>query len=158
MIMEKQWVYKATPTIANLNDTRALAVQDGFLAKAAYERPNKIGKHARADHVKKVKLGDVIYFYFRELGTTADHALSIGSFDVVKASPNSERFAWPVEDTDLARVTDSAFEGRLRQMGYGRDSKLGFTTGWLLKRIERRTPAYDRNWFPGNHVLREYER
>lgn len=154
--MAQEWVYKATPTIANLNDTRSLAVQEGFLAKAAYERPNKKGEHARADHVKDVNVGDVIHFYFRERGTTADHALSIGSFEVVRASPVRGRFSWPVEDTHLASVTDPAFESRLHKMGYGRDTKLVLTTGWLLKLLDRKPPAYDRYWFPGNHVLRRH--
>ena len=154
--MAQEWVYKATPTIANLNDTRDLALQEGFLAKAAYERASKHGQHARADHVKDVQVGDIIHFYFRESGTTADNALPIGSFEVADASPAPGRFMWPVEDTHLARVLDSAFESRLQKMGYGHDPKLGFTTGWLLRRLDRQPPAYDRNWFPGNHVLRRY--
>lgn len=101
--MVQEWVYKATPTIASLNDTRGLALQDGFLAKAAHEKPN-------------------------------------------------------VDDTHLASVSDAVFESRLQKMGYGRDTRLGLTTGWLLKRVDRQQPAYDRNWFPGNHVLRRHER
>ncbi|WP_437739141.1 hypothetical protein WMF39_25715 [Sorangium sp. So ce1504] len=156
MTMAQKWVYKATPTIANLNDTRDLAAQECFLAKAAHERPNEQGHHARADHVKDVLVGDVIHFYFREIGTTADNALPIGSFEVVGASPVPGRFTWPVEETHLARVLDPAFDARLQKMGYGRDPKLGFTTGWLLRRLDQHPPPYDRTWFPGNHVLRKY--
>jgi hypothetical protein len=152
----QEWVYKATPTIANLDDTRDLAVNHGFLAKAAYESPDEAGKQARADYVKTVRVGDVIHFYFREEGTNADEALPIGSFEVVDSSSFPGRFAWPVEETHLAQVLDPVFESRLKQMGYGRDPKLGIVTGWLLRRIAREPPDYDRNWFPGNHVLRRY--
>ena len=155
--MAREWVYKATATIASMANTRNLAIQDGFLAKAAYEQPDENGKQGRADHVKKVMVGDTIHFYFREPETSADEALPIGSFEIVNVSPVPGRFAWPVQDTHLAEVIDPAFESRLRAMGYGRDPKLGVTTGWMLKLLDRQPPKYDRDWFPGNHVLRPYK-
>lgn len=130
--MGQEWVYKATPTIATSSDTRNLALNDGFLAKAAYEKPREGGTHSRADHVKDVHVGDIIYFYFRELGTTADEASPIGSFEVVAPPSDSRMFQWPIEDTHLAGVIDSSFEARLKRMGYDRDPKLPFVTGWVL--------------------------
>jgi hypothetical protein len=154
----QEWVYKATPTIANLEDTRRLAIDDGFLAKAAYEKPRKNGRHSRADYVKAVHTGDIIYFYFRDHGLPAHEAVPIGAFEVVVPPAESNRFVWPVEDTCLARVVDRAFEARLKRMGYDHDPKLPFVTGWVLKHVARDTPDYDRGWFPGQQVLRRFGR
>ena len=155
--MGQHWVYKATPSIATLADTRTLALKECFLAKAAYEKANKkTGKHSRADHVRNVHVGDVIHFYFHQHGTPVDKGIPIGSFEIVAPPASSSRFAWPVEDTHLARVVDPSFEADLKKMGYDRDPKLPFVPGWVLKHLDRQPPKYNPDWFPAQHVLRRF--
>lgn len=144
--MGQEWLYKATDSLAPLTDTRNLAVKEGFLCKAAYEKGDK---KARADHVKRVCVGDIIHFYFKLLSDPRHVAHIIGTFEVANDSIDPKRFAWPTEATDLVTVTDAAFIRRLKSLGYEDDPQLGVMTGWALRQLEQTTPPYDPDMFPG---------
>lgn len=151
--MSEEWIYKATDKLAPLSDTKALALQDGFLCKAAYERGDK---KVRADFVKAVHRGHIIHFYFRNRKDPAGVAHVIGSFEVTDNSSARDRFTWPTENTDLVTVKDPVLIRRLKSLGYEDDPQLRVMTGWALRPANRKTPRFSPEMFPGRQVFRRW--
>jgi hypothetical protein len=151
--MTQQWLYKATNAIASLDQTRALAVEDGFLCKAHFEAG---GTRQKADLVDQVHHGDVIHFYYVD-GDGSAHVL--GSFEVVspRNSLHPARFSGPVGHTDLVRVVDDAFAERLKAMGYEDDARLRYLTGWAIRPAATAVaPPYATDLFSGRQVIRRH--
>jgi hypothetical protein len=134
------WFYKATPTKVSFEDTRDLAVNEGFLCRSAYEENG-----SRADNTQHVEFGDLIHVYFT--GDGAAHV--IGTFQIVGPNkhPNPTRFGKTVPGTRLFEIADAAFEKKLRVLkgseGYQPDPVLKKMTGWILKhRLDIATPPF----------------
>jgi len=151
--MAQEWLYKATTTIAPFEDTRNLAVVDGFLCKAHFESG---GVRQKADLVDQVHHGDIVHIYYVE---DDGGAHTLGSFEIV-APPRSlhpSRFSGPVGHTDLVRVVDDAFTQRLKTLGYEDDARLGYVTGWALNPAPTAVPPpYTSDLFRPRQVLRRY--
>ena len=150
--MAREWLYKATDSLAPLKETRDLALNDHFLAKAAYENSDR---KMRADHVKAVVVGDIIHFYFKRLSDPRHVAHVIGSFEVADASVDPSRFSWPTEQTHLVTVIDEAFVQYLKSQGYENDRQLGVMTGWTLRQAVAKTPSYDPDLFVAQRCFLE---
>ncbi|MDC3961545.1 hypothetical protein KEG38_47445 [Polyangium jinanense] len=134
------WFYKATPTKVSFEDTRDLAVNEGFLCRSAFE-----GNKSRADNTRHVDFGDLLHLYFTGDGDPK----VIGSFQVVGPNKHADpgRFGKCVRGTRLFEVADPVFESRLHAMrgneGYEPDPVLKKMTGWiLLARPDITTPPY----------------
>jgi hypothetical protein len=134
-----EWFYKATPTKVSFEETRDLAVNDGFICRSAYE-----DNTSRADNTQHVQFGDLVHMYFTGDGDPK----VIGAFEVVgpKRHPNAGHFARAVQGTVLFAVTDE-FEKKLTAMGdahadrYKPDPVLKKVTGWaVLPRPDITTP------------------
>lgn len=147
-----EWFYKATLTKVSLEETRALAVEDGFLCRSAFETNG-----ARADNTQHVQFRDVIHFYFVENGRP--HV--IGTFEVVGPNrhPHPERFKKGVPRTVLFEVDDE-FADRVVRLGNGEgegykpDPVLKKVTGWaLLPRPDLKTPDFADAPLHGQPVL-----
>ncbi len=147
-----EWAYRATRTKVGFEETRDLAVVEGFLCRAAYEQNG-----SRTDNTQHVHFGDVIHVYFVD----QHGARTIGTFEIV--GPNRHRrsalFGRSVPDTDLLRVADATFAERLGSLaggteGYQVDPTLGVFTGWaLIPRQDFRTPRYPATAFSGQLSL-----
>ncbi len=133
------WFYKATPTKVSFDETRDLAVNDGFICRSAYEENT-----SRADNTQHVQFGDIIHVYFTGDGDPK----VIGTFEVVwpRRHPNAGQFARAVQGTVLFVVTDE-FEKKLTAMGnaqgerYRPDPVLKKVTGWaVVPRDDLATP------------------
>jgi hypothetical protein len=134
-----EWFYKATPTKVSFEETRDLAVSDGFICRSAFEENG-----SRADNTQHVDLGDIVHMYFTGDGVPK----VIGAFEVVgpKRHPNPRQFARGVQGTVLFAVTDE-FAKKLTAMGdahadrYKPDPVLKKVTGWaVLPRTDVKTP------------------
>lgn len=146
-----EWFYKATPTKVSFQQTRDLAVNDGFLCRSAFEENG-----SRADNTQHVDFGDVLHVYF----TGAGEPRVIGSFQVIGPNKHGHpnRFGSGVKGTKLFEVADFDFVARLRAMegdeGYAPDPVLKKFTGWILKyRPDVSTPAYEAAPFKGQATL-----
>ncbi len=134
------WFYKATPTKVSFEDTRDLAVNEGFLCRSAYEENG-----SRADNTQHVHFADLLHLYFTGDGA----ARVIGTFQVVGPNkhPNPTRFGKTVPGTTLFEITNGDFEKKLRALkgndGYLPDPVLKKMTGWILKqRLDIATPPF----------------
>lgn len=134
------WFYKATPTKVSFEDTRSLAVNEGFLCRSAFETNG-----SRADNTQYVNFGDLLHIYFAGDGDPN----VIGSFQVVGPNKHADpsRFGRSVKGTRLFEVANPAFESTLRAMGgdegYDLDPVLKKMTGWiLLNRPDVSTPSF----------------
>jgi hypothetical protein len=134
------WFYKATPTKVSFEETRDLAVKEGFLCRSAYEENG-----SRADNTQHVDFGDVLHVYF----TGDGEPRAIGTFQIVGPNKhaNPTRFGKAVTGTKLFEIVDDVFEAKLRAMtgndGYAVDPVSKKMTGWLLKhRPDIQTPPY----------------
>ena len=151
--MAQEWLYKATPSIASLDDTRNLAVDDAFLCKAHFESG---GSRQKADLVDQVHHGDIIHFYYVDDDRSA-HLL--GSFEVVspRNSLRPTRFSGPVAHSNLVRVVDDGFAQRLKAMRYEDDPRLGYLTGWALRPAPTAVaPPYAPDLFTPRQVIRRH--
>lgn len=136
----QEWFYKATPTKVSLEDTRALAINDGFICRSAFEQNG-----SRADNTQHVDFGDVLYVYFTGDGDPR----VIGTFQVVGPNkhPSPTLFGKGVTGTRLFEIADQLFEQKLRGLrgdeGYELDPVLKKMTGWILcHRPDLPTPPY----------------
>lgn len=134
-----EWFYKATPTKVSYEETRDLAVNEGFICRSAYEENGSL-----ADNAHQVDLQDIIHLYFSDEGKYRP----IGSFRVIgpKNHPHPERF------TKIAQGTKSLFEIQddyattLSQLGepgaerYKQDPVLKKLVGWALVKLDIETP------------------
>lgn len=134
------WFYKATSTKVSFEDTRDLAVNEGFLCRSAFEE-NK----SRADNTQHVEFGDLLQVYFTRDGSPR----VIGTFQVVGPNrhPSPTLFGKAVQGTRLFEVANPAFEQKLRILrgseGYQPDPILKKMTGWILKhRPDIATPPF----------------
>ncbi len=85
-------------------------------------------------NVKRVDIGDTIYFFFRDVGATR----YIGTFEVVDAQQHAQPtwFSTRYPGSALFHVVAPAFSGRLRAANY-----LGTpVTGWCLRLTQRAQP------------------
>lgn len=146
-----EWFYKATPTKVSFEDTKGLAVDEGFLCRSAFEM-----NASRADNTQHVDFGDLLHVYFSGDGPPR----IIGTFQIV--GPNKHamptRFGSGVKGTKLFEIADSTFEKRLAAMGgdegYAPDPVLKKMTGWILKhRPDVTTPPIDEAPFSGRATL-----
>ena len=125
------WFYKATPTKVSFEETRDLALEDGFICRSAFEVNG-----SRADNTQQVDLGDIIHMYFSEAGQPLQ---VIGSFEVVgqRRHPFPERFGKGVAGTQLYEVSEK-FAQELLRLGdasaerYQPDPVLKKITGWFV--------------------------
>jgi hypothetical protein len=147
-----EWFYKATPTKVSFEETRDLAVNDGFICRSAFE-----DNGSRADNTQNVAFRDVIHVYFKGDGEPA----VIGSFEVVGPNrhPFRERFVRGVTGTALHEVSDE-FATRLRGLGdasaerYQPDPVLKKLTGWaIVRRSDMVTPSFASAPFKGQATL-----
>lgn len=136
-----EWFYKATPTKVSFEETRSLAVDDGFLCRSAFET-----NHTKADNASKVRHHDIIHMYYAVRGEPR----VIGSFEVVSPYQHGtrSRFTKPVDETVLWEV-DEEFARKVTSLGtgdgegYATDPVLNKVTGWPLRpRAEVATPPY----------------
>jgi len=147
-----QWLYRATPTKVDFDETARLAVEEGFICRSAFEAD---GSHA--DNTKHIDFRDLIHFYF----TSDKGPRIIGTFEVVGPNrhPHGKRFGkgvkgttlLEVDDDDLARVLASIKSGR---EGYDPDPVLKRFTGWaVVRRSDVETPPFDPAAFPNQATL-----
>src|SRR6185369_2600179 len=89
---------KATPTKVSYEETRDLAIGDGFICRSAFEDTG-----SRADNTEYVRRGDVIHVYF----TGDGQPKTVGTFEVVGPRRHRfpERFGNGVRGTALHEVT-----------------------------------------------------
>lgn len=147
-----EWFYKATPTKVSFEETRDLALNDGFICRSAFEENT-----SRVDNTQHVQFRDVIHFYFSGDGRSE----VIGSFEVVGPNrhPQPALFGKGVQGTRLHEVSD-AFAARLRSLGdpkaerYQPDPVLKKLTGWpIVQRKDVKTPAFEEAPFKGKLTL-----
>lgn len=147
-----EWFYKATPTKVSFEETRDLAVKDGFICRSAFEENG-----SRADNTQNVAFRDIMHLYFAGDGAPK----IIGSFEVVGPNrhPFGERFGRGVAGTVLHEVTDE-FASKLRGLGdasgerYQPDPVLKKLTGWaVLPREDVATPPFASAPFRGQATL-----
>ncbi len=145
-----QWVYKATRTKRNQDDTLDLARKYDFLCRSAYE--NEKEKHPALVH--DVKLGDVIHFYYVGKARVAE----FGSYSVVDGAAHPGRFSSPVagcalvgvlEEPQNAKLIDFLVRKNANEEGYERDPVLDVFTGWALKRLGK-APRFNQGRFFSN--------
>ena len=147
-----EWFYKATPTKVSFEETRDLAVKDGFICRSAFEENG-----LRADNTRHVEFRDIIHVYFSGEGDPK----IIGSFEVVGPNRHAfrERFVTGVTGTVLQEVTDD-FATKLRGLGdasaerYQPDPVLKKLTGWaVVLRKDVVTPPLASAPFKGQATL-----
>lgn len=137
-----EWFYKATPARVSYEETRSLAVDDGFICRSAHETNG-----TRADNTQHVRFGDLIHLYFVGEGEPK----VVGTFEVVGPNrhPHGARFGKTAPGTALFEV-DEEFTTKLAGMksaareGYGPDPVYKTMMGWaLIPRTDVATPAFD---------------
>jgi hypothetical protein len=147
-----EWFYKATPKKVSFEETRDVAIKDGFLCRSAYEENT-----SRADNTQHVTFGDVIHMYF----TGDGEPRAIGTFEVVGPNRHREpgRFKKGVRGTVLFEVDDE-FAKRLTSLGGGNgegyepDPVLKKVTGWaVVQRTDIHTPPFHDAPFTGQSPL-----
>ncbi len=147
-----EWFYRATPTKVSFEETRDLAVTDGFICRSAYEENG-----SRADNTQHVALGDVIHVYF----TGDGEPKAIGSFEVVGPRRHrfGDRFGRGVPGTALHEVSED-FARTLGALGsaaserYLPDPVLKKLTGWfVIQRTDVTTPPFESAPFRGQSSL-----
>ncbi len=150
--MMTEWFYKATPTKVSFEETRDLAVKDGFICRSAFEENG-----SRADNTQHVTFRDIIHVYFTGDGEPA----VIGSFEIVGPNrhPHRERFGKGATGTALHEVSDD-FATKLRGLGdagaerYQPDPVLKKLTGWaVVRRDDIVTPPIASAPFKGQATL-----
>jgi hypothetical protein len=135
-----EWFYKATPARVSFEETRDLALNDGFICRSAFE-----DNTSRADNTQHVQFRDIIHMYFTGDGPPK----VIGTFEVVgpRRHPKANCFAEAVQGTVLFVVTDE-FAKKLTAMGDGEgcgykpDPVLKKVIGWaVIARTDIATPT-----------------
>lgn len=147
----REWLYRASPAREDLENTRAIVRDFGFICRSAFA---DAAKAQWIPQVKNVGFRDVIHLYFADAGGGE----AIGSFSVVSPHhhPRRELFGAAVTGAmTLRTVVDPALIELLRPR-YAPDPKLGAFTGWPVIAAEGRTPSYDSRLFPGQNALFEY--
>ncbi len=147
-----EWFYRATSKKISFDETKDIAVDEGFLCRSAYENNG-----SRADNTRDVEFHDVIHMYF----TGDGHPREIGTFEVVapKWHPKPGRFKQGVSGTVLFEVDDE-FAKKLTRLGsgegegYAPDPVLKKMTGWaLVQRTDLPTPPFRDAPFAGRAAL-----
>lgn len=147
----REWLYRASPAKEDLEGTRAIVRDFGFICRNAFADATKT---QMIPHVQKVDFRHVIHLYFVDAGGGG----AIGSFRVVgvRNHPRPELFGAAVEKVPpLRTVVDSGLLELLRPR-YSPDPKLGVYAGWPVVPADEVTPAYDPGLFPGQSSLFEY--
>jgi hypothetical protein len=127
-----EWFYKATPKKVSFDETRDLAINDGFICRSAYTK----SRH-RVGNTQAVKLNDTLHVYY----IRNRKSKYIGSFNVVhpKQHKSGGQFAKEVPNTALFEVSDE-FNQKLKQLGetgaerYMSDPVLETRVGWPLEK------------------------
>jgi len=150
-----EWVYKATRTKIEYEDTKRLAIEHNFLCRSAFLRNEP--SLPRPALVSAIMPDDIIHFYYR----LADGVKSLGSFRVVNGGDSfPDEFSGYVAGTALVGVRETCAvllhlleKGHKANpdRGYERDPVLKVFTGWAIeKRDDIKTPDYDHpRLFPG---------
>jgi hypothetical protein len=147
-----EWFYRATSKKIPFDETKDLAVNEGFLCRSAYE-----DNGTRADSTQDVQFRDVIHMYF----TGDGEPRAIGTFEVVGPNrhPKPGRFGKAVRGTVLFEV-DDAFAKTLTSVrgadgeGYAPDPVLKRVTGWaLVQRTDLPTPPFQSAPFTARATL-----
>ncbi|HWZ89122.1 MAG TPA: hypothetical protein VNW92_09740, partial [Polyangiaceae bacterium] len=160
-----EWVYKVTPTKANVDDTDDIAVTQLFLCRPMNHLEK--GRLVNTAFVTNVAVGDILHLYYLDGGKLRR---TIGSFEVVagRDHPRADQFvatrvgaSVTVNENRLRRRrkgastkvpggagSASALVALLEEAGYPRDPVDGSFVGWCLRQLDRPTPPYDRGWFP----------
>jgi uncharacterized protein (DUF433 family) len=153
-----EWAYRANARKRDLDDTRKLADEHGFLARSAYTRKKK---HAAIAFVQEVKAGDVIHFYYREKRDIEP----LGSYRVLDAHDDAARFqpAFPLGEAALVKLDPGEPNAALVELlrkpsrkgeGYQEDPKLQAFTGWRIERLADVSPPDFSSWrFPQKGTL-----
>ena len=148
----KEWFYRAAPTKVSYEETRDLAISDGFICRSAYEE-----NESRADNTQHVDFGDILHVYFTGDGDRKE----IGSFEIVgpKRHSHGSRFKKKVPGTVLFEVDDE-FARKLMGLGepgaerYRPDPVLKKLTGWaIVQRADISTPPFTEAPFTGRATL-----
>ena len=90
-----EWAYRANAKKRNLEDTRKLADEHGFLARSAHTKTGDA-----IAFVREVRAGDVIHFYYREKRAI----VPLGSYRVRGAHDATSRFSPAFESSEAALV------------------------------------------------------
>jgi uncharacterized protein (DUF433 family) len=157
--MMAEWVYKATRARRSLEDTRALAIEHGFIARSAHGV-----KRQWIANVRIVAPGDVIHFYYREKKAV----VAIGSFRVLEGAAQGARFE-SVVNAELVMVPEipenADLLGLLKDRpdhpegaAYKPDPVLGLYTGWRVEPTGLAPPTHRKSLFPGRGTLQRYDR
>ena len=146
-----EWFYKATPKKVSFDQTRDLAIDDGFICRSAYTKSRR-----RVGNTQAVKLNDTLHVYYIENRKSK----YIGSFNVVhpKQHKSGGQFAKEVPNTALFEVSDE-FNQRLKQLGgtdadgYMNDPVLDTRVGWPLGKPVIDPPPIPPDFFRGRATL-----
>lgn len=145
----REWLYRASQAGEDLDGTRRIADEFGFICRSAFA---DAAKEQRIPHVKTVNFGDVIHLYF--VGAGGGEA--IGSYRVgLLGHERKERFGRGIAGPALREVVDPELIEVLRE-SYAPDPKLGVFTGWPVVKVDEKGPMYHPGLFPGNNALFEH--
>ncbi len=150
--MSKQWLYRMSPTKENLDATRTLVEEFGFIARSAYAK--RKGNPQFIPHVRTINFSDTVHLYYlMEEGVEV-----FGSFRIVGPAkhPKGEQFIGMVPKTRLLRVRDSSLLDLLTSLeGYEPDPNLGEYTGWGVVPAGLPTPPFRADRFRGRNSIVE---
>jgi uncharacterized protein (DUF433 family) len=165
-----EWLYKATTARRSFEATRDLALSHGFIVRSLHKaKPGPRGAHAKVQNVRNVQQGDILHLYYRHGRKSGGKVEPIGSFRVLGAAEDRERFAPADERGALVRVNEVEEAGALLEAlrakddgkGYLPDPQLGAFTGWRVERLPKEPPEYTPDLFPTHApqiTLCRYER
>lgn len=100
-----EWIYKATPTKASQQVTKALVCQSGFLARTKFYPPkDSRNAPARAALAWKVEIGDIIHIAY----SSPPSFEIFGSFEVLDPKTAGTDFAEAFAGEAFAKITKSS--------------------------------------------------
>lgn len=148
----QEWLYKAPLVKVPYEQTRDLAVSDGFIYRTAYQENGR-----RVANTIHVEFKDLIHMYY----AGGDEPHVIGSFEVVgpRRYPGAARLGKCVTGTTLFQIKDEEFAEMLATLGgeeggYPVDPQSEKITGWpVILREDIRTPDFMPESFPGQSTL-----
>lgn len=148
-----EWLYRASTSKENLEVTRALIRDHGFIHRSAFV---EAAKEQMIANVAKVAFRDVIHLYFVDAGK----GLVIGSYRVVGPNnhPRPELFGAAVKGAQtLRRVAPGELAEELDRLGgYQKDPRLEVHCGWPVVPDDARAPIYSPTLFPGRNSIAPY--
>jgi hypothetical protein len=128
-----EWIYRATATLAGLEETAEL-LDEGFLVRNPYDQ-----SHRPIPNVFKVVAGDVLHVYHGSSGAYS----FLGAFRLIDGAITDDTAPLVHEGstTAIVRVTPgSALDRTLARAGYLADPFLKVRCGWAVEEVDR--PSY----------------